>query len=155
MRLARALMDSCPKCGIKIKTRNLPSHLHSRCPAIFTKGQRQPYKHKRNRRANVQKINPRTKAGYALYNQTQHWKETRRRKLESVNCVCELCRGVAVQAHHLHYKTLWHETNEDLQALCRDCHQLTHFGTPQDRQNSIDSESERLAADLDLTPVFE
>jgi hypothetical protein len=39
---------------------------------------------------------------------------------------CEGCgkRSEYFEVHHLHYETLWHETPDDLQALCPSCHDI-------------------------------
>lgn len=76
---------------------------------------------------------------YLAYLQSYEWKVVRLRKLESVNYRCERCGKPATQAHHLNYEALdfegWgKETNDDLLALCKDCHQQVHQEISADRE---------------------
>ena len=65
-----------------------------------------------------------TRASYAKYLLTPHWKEMAKRKRESVGNVCELCGSkYELHVHHRHYDTLGHEELSDLQVLCRPCHE--------------------------------
>jgi hypothetical protein len=55
------------------------------------------------------------------YYNTPHWLKTRGRKLRA-NPDCELCGGWACLVHHLHYRSLWRERDDDLLSLCRGDH---------------------------------
>lgn len=68
-----------------------------------------------------------TKETYQQYLNTKHWRKVRLRKLNSVGWICERCDSKEnLQVHHNHYKTLWHETNDDLTVYCGECHQFAH-----------------------------
>jgi hypothetical protein len=55
------------------------------------------------------------------------WKKKREACIERSNQWCEICRkALAVQAHHLTYKRLGDEADEDLQAVCVTCHRKEH-----------------------------
>jgi hypothetical protein len=56
----------------------------------------------------------------------RYWQNIRFRKFVSVGCRCQRCGGGfgQLEAHHLHYNTLGFEELDDLQALCRNCHQI-------------------------------
>lgn len=53
-------------------------------------------------------------------------KEIRPQKIASARGRCERCecRSEILEVHHLHYRTLWRELPEDLEALCPKCHDL-------------------------------
>lgn len=64
---------------------------------------------------------------YKQYIQSNHWRRTRKQKLKEAGGICERCRrNDATQAHHLHYGSLGKEKMEDLQAVCRPCHEKIH-----------------------------
>jgi|LakMenEpi03Aug12_release.lakeMendotaPanAssembly.Ray.scaffolds.fasta_scaffold284304_2 hypothetical protein len=49
--------------------------------------------------------------------------EIRPRRFMIAGGVCERCHSSpAVEIHHRHYESLWHEEDDDLEALCRSCH---------------------------------
>lgn len=61
-----------------------------------------------------------------VYLYSDHWKELRAKKLEK-NPNCEKCgRSVCVDVHHLIYRNLFDVTIDDLQSLCRKCHDEEH-----------------------------
>lgn len=78
---------------------------------------------------------------YADYLSSNHWQQTRLRKLEAVGWRCEECgayakrtgRGVlgGLDVHHLTYVRKGAELLDDLQALCFHCHAVAH-GQPAD-----------------------
>lgn len=53
---------------------------------------------------------------------------TRRAVLARADGACEICglHGLSLELHHKHYNSEYHETPDDLLALCRDCHQAQH-----------------------------
>ena len=82
-----------------------------------------------------------TKTEYREYLASPHWKETRKKKLQS-QTECNHCGidreyanlrdGQDLNVHHLTYANLWHERPEDLEVLCLRCHQLEHGVGPAD-----------------------
>lgn len=84
------------------------------------------------------KMPPVTKTEYRQYIASPLWRERRKAFLEENGLACNRCdvpRWLAAIAydqdlhvHHLHYATLGAETDEDLEALCRRCHELETFG---------------------------
>ncbi len=64
---------------------------------------------------------------YSEYLQSAWWQNKRKEKLKSVNYRCNRCGSQAeLQVHHLHYRSLWKEKNNDLEVLCKTCHQVEH-----------------------------
>jgi len=60
------------------------------------------------------------------YLPSEHWTETSRR-VRGERPWCEVCQDARSQnVHHLSYDRLWRERDEDLQAICRPCHERTH-----------------------------
>ena len=58
------------------------------------------------------------------------WKRLSRAFLLSKNYICERCGKPAEIAHHRRYLTAENSLNPDnLEALCRDCHNAEHFGS--------------------------
>ena len=64
------------------------------------------------------------------------WKRLSRAFLLSKNYICERCGKPAEIAHHRRYLTAENVLNPDislnpdnLEALCRDCHNAEHFGS--------------------------
>ena len=78
------------------------------------------------------------KSEYAQYIASPEWQERRKEALSSSNnrCArCELPRWLAaivydqdLHVHHLHYKNVGNEAPDDLQVLCRRCHEIETFG---------------------------
>jgi hypothetical protein len=72
------------------------------------------------------------KGTYKLYLNTEHWKEIRKKKLES-KPICEMCKKEkATQVHHLYYNDrngksiLYKEKLSDLVSVCKKCHEKIH-----------------------------
>ena len=62
---------------------------------------------------------------YEEYLASPAWKKKRGEVLTRAQHRCELCRCEGrLFVHHMHYKTLGHESGADLIALCGDCHEL-------------------------------
>lgn len=75
--------------------------------------------------------NPYKDMDYRDYLTTQHWEDTRKRKLSLVGGRCEKCpRSAPLEVHHLTYERLGEERMEDLQTLCRICHCREHGRVP-------------------------
>jgi hypothetical protein len=79
-----------------------------------------------------------TKTAYAQYLQSPEWKETRTQAIADAGNQCERCdlpRWLAeiaydqdLHVHHKTYKNKGHESPEDLEVLCRRCHEMETFG---------------------------
>lgn len=65
---------------------------------------------------------------YKKYMRSKKWKARRKLKGESVNWTCEKCgdNTPPMFIHHKHYDTLGNESNSDLEALCKNCHEAKH-----------------------------
>lgn len=64
---------------------------------------------------------------YADYLASPKWQNIRRQVLDNAGGICIYCRTrPAVQVHHETYERVGHENNEDLSAVCVECHQQLH-----------------------------
>jgi hypothetical protein len=65
---------------------------------------------------------------YWNYLLSPQWAERRQAVLDRAGGRCERCGTEAerLEVHHLHYRTIFRETPEDLQAVCRPCHAQEH-----------------------------
>jgi 5-methylcytosine-specific restriction endonuclease McrA len=64
---------------------------------------------------------------YRAYIVSKEWYRRRAGRLVAANFSCERCGcGEALQVHHVTYKRLGNELNEDLRVLCRFCHLSEH-----------------------------
>ncbi len=72
---------------------------------------------------------------YAAYLRSTDWKVRRYRALDDANFRCQRCgcRGArdpyghyGLDVHHLNYDRLGKERREDLEVLCRPCHDGAH-----------------------------
>lgn len=63
---------------------------------------------------------------YDEYRQSDAWKSIRASVLQRDNYRCRDCGGMAVLAHHLHYRNFKHELLADLVSLCKSCHDDIH-----------------------------
>lgn len=61
---------------------------------------------------------------YREHMDSEEWRATRKRVLARAMMRCERCNafGVPLEVHHLTYERFGKERDDDLQALCRDCH---------------------------------
>lgn len=63
---------------------------------------------------------------YKEYLKSDHWKKTRVRIIEQRVC-CEICESDEnLNVHHMHYLTLWSESDDCLLLLCWKCHTELH-----------------------------
>lgn len=79
-----------------------------------------------------------TKTEYAEYLQSEHWQQRRKKAIAEVGHRCEQCslpRWVAallydqdLHVHHRNYQNLGDEQDDDLEVLCRRCHDVETFG---------------------------
>jgi len=72
---------------------------------------------------------------YRDYISSERWREIRLEKLKSVDYRCERCGGMAVQVHHKTYAHLGDESLDDLEALCKACHDEKHLSSPYDMKS--------------------
>ncbi len=65
---------------------------------------------------------------YKKYLLTEHWQKIREKILKRENYTCQKCRtkGGVLHVHHNTYEHRGYEYDEDLQVLCRTCHQEYH-----------------------------
>ena len=62
--------------------------------------------------------------GYQEYLQSEHWKTTSRLAKEHYGNICNDCGNKEnIEVHHLNYDRIGEERLEDLQLLCRYCHE--------------------------------
>jgi 5-methylcytosine-specific restriction endonuclease McrA len=79
---------------------------------------------------------------YDKYLETPHWQSFRRlvfaeqRRRLGRNC-CERCpkngSEIKLDVHHLTYERLGNEKTEDVQIICKDCHDKIHLRDPKSR----------------------
>lgn len=68
---------------------------------------------------------------YTDYLQSEHWQDTRERKLSEVSC-CEKCgKSKGLEVHHLTYERVGNEQMSDLRVLCATCHRRSHGRVPE------------------------
>lgn len=68
-----------------------------------------------------------TKDKYMLYLASRDWGVLREMVMGRCDGICERCKWKpATQVHHLTYIRKYREQIEDLQAICRQCHEFTH-----------------------------
>lgn len=61
---------------------------------------------------------------YMAYLRSAEWREKRKEFLELANYECEECgEKDGLQVHHLSYENIGDETEDDVQVLCRECHE--------------------------------
>lgn len=69
------------------------------------------------------------------YLSSRHWRTLRKQKISSLRGMCENCGKhltlyggslTFLDVHHLTYERIWHERLNDLEVLCRACHQKEH-----------------------------
>ena len=62
-----------------------------------------------------------------VYLKSDWWRERRKLKLEACGRVCNRCRSIKnIQVHHLSYARKYAELDEDLEVLCKPCHEAEH-----------------------------
>lgn len=61
-----------------------------------------------------------------IYLKSEHWKNLRKEK-KKVNPVCEVCGAKKkLDVHHKNYRNIYDVLLEDLETLCRKCHNKEH-----------------------------
>lgn len=64
---------------------------------------------------------------YGRYLVSPEWRERRAAAIAAQGFKCQRCgRRRDLQVHHKTYKNLGKERDEDLEVLCRDCHEIHH-----------------------------
>lgn len=67
------------------------------------------------------------KVTYKEYLESDHWKETRQKRLSMPFCFCEVCGwGTHLNVHHNTYKNIGKEKMSDLTILCHNHHREVH-----------------------------
>jgi hypothetical protein len=70
------------------------------------------------------------KEEYALYLKSPKWNTKRKEIFKDRNGHCERCKidvsKIIYQVHHKTYKNIFNEPNEDLELLCKPCHEKEH-----------------------------
>lgn len=98
---------SASRIGPKIKNRN-------------TNGNRRPKKAKPN-------APPKTDERYNDHIGSVKWTKFRKEVLQLRGNRCERCKSEHhLQVHHLHYRNFGRELPEDVQVICKNCHDRIH-----------------------------
>jgi len=64
---------------------------------------------------------------YSTYLQSEAWKKKRNEIMQRDNKQCRFCgQREALQVHHLTYKNLGNENEQELITLCKSCHKMLH-----------------------------
>lgn len=63
---------------------------------------------------------------YIEYLHSSEWKERRLEFMEDRGWECEECGDKASQVHHLNYESIGEEEDDDVEILCRECHEEKH-----------------------------
>ncbi len=67
------------------------------------------------------------KSEYIEYLRSDDWRERRKELMDEAGWICNRCPNKATQLHHLNYDSLGEEIlGEDVEALCKDCHNEEH-----------------------------
>jgi len=76
---------------------------------------------------------------YEIYLSSPTWAKKKNIKMLEQNCTCEICGyyindepGIPMDVHHKTYERLFDEELDDLQVLCRNCHEKIHQGSRSD-----------------------
>lgn len=84
------------------------------------------------------------KSKYNLYLESDKWKQIRRKILERDGYKCRICgTNYNLRIHHLTYKRLYNENEEDLITVCESCHKAYH---ELDRMSELINEQDRAEA---------
>ena len=74
--------------------------------------------------------------GYSSYIRSNDWRKKRKYAIHVAEHQCEKCGkiNVPLQVHHKHYKTLYNERLEDVEVLCKPCHQSAHIKIKKEKE---------------------
>ena len=64
---------------------------------------------------------------YQSYLRSVEWKEKRKEFLEDAGYCCERCGEYANVVHHKHYNSIGNEERDDVEVLCKECHDNEHL----------------------------
>lgn len=85
------------------------------------------------------------RAGIDYY--APHWRALRKAVLAETGGKCERCgaakKKCQMHLHHKHYRTVGHETREDVELLCVDCHCAEHGRRPPRRRQKRKKASQK------------
>lgn len=127
------LFYQCRKCGYADRSKQLPMKQYSeKIDDAFNEQLFENYKEYANQES--VEIGERFKIfgqlryhKYYEYLLTEEWRNLRERVFARDNGVCVICKiNQAKEVHHLHYRTLYKETLDDLQSVCTSCHRDIH-----------------------------
>lgn len=84
------------------------------------------------------------KEEYSKYLKSEHWLETRQKRIDLDDNRCYICgKRKYLNVHHIRYNNLGHEdVNSDLITLCKQCHSMLHKikdGTKEEYYNLLDA----------------
>lgn len=84
-----------------------------------------------------------------VYLLSDHWRELRTQALTTHGKICHSCQSVkCLDVHHLRYRSIFDVKVEDLQILCRPCHEKEHSSPPKRSQpetRTLSQEEKKLA----------
>lgn len=92
-----------------------------------------PFRHQKKRSKKDRRSKKRP-GKYQEYILSDYWKSQRNYNIEFFGGRCALCGRKAETAHHRSYRYKGERENEDLTALCWDCHKLFHDNYEYSRQ---------------------
>lgn len=120
---AQLLSAACPP------VRRRPTPKRKKKPKLSKRKRRK----QRQREAIERKRKRLVGLSYYEYLETRDWARLRKKALKRAGYKCEICHETtgarAWQVHHMQYPPhgkWWLDTLRNLQALCGDCHQVTH-----------------------------
>lgn len=62
---------------------------------------------------------------YRTYIRSPEWRKKRERAFKILGRKCQKCgKTKNLRVHHKHYETLYHESAEDVEIVCTDCHPM-------------------------------
>lgn len=86
---------------------------------------------------------------YGLYLNSREWAEKRNAVKKRSGGVCERCKhNPSSQVHHLTYNRKYNEPLEDLQDICRPCHEFIHGRREDDPSNRLGIQPGMVVASL-------
>lgn len=89
---------------------------------------------------------------YYEYLKSAEWQQVRTRLFKLRGRKCELCENTdSLHIHHLTYKRVGHERDEDLQILCDDCHVGITLNQYDDKKRSQRMREDDIDSGLHIT----
>lgn len=126
--------QSCTECGATGKPTIHVQHIYlcsvclMNCHVLLRDGDFSHLPAKDRMNAEMSHRGQRYKSWYREYLNSEHWFDLRDRKIAQMGGEkCEVCGSLSrICCHHLRYKNVYDVELEDLQLLCRSCHEKTH-----------------------------